>query len=199
MKLLLAMTALSAAAGFIGGIVVMSWIENREIQQAMDDASKIQTQRQVITERAKTLDADAERLGAVVLERERDILRLRDKLNITQARLQTVMARPIPEDLAPRLDELQSRILVLVETTNDQKRLIQAQDGAISGLQAQLLATSAARDAWKRSAEEGGREALQLRAALAAQQGIAKNAVWKGRIQGLAVGLGAGYIGGRLK
>lgn len=199
MKLLLAMTALSAAAGFIGGIVVMSWIENREIQQAMDDASKIQTQRQVITERAKTLDTDAERLGAVVLERERDILRLRDKLNITQARLQTVMARPIPEDLAPRLDELQSRILVLVETTNDQKRLIQAQDGAISGLQAQLLATSEARDAWKRSAEEGGREALQLRAALAAQQGIAKNAVWKGRIQGLAVGLGAGYIGGRLK
>ena len=147
MKLLLALTALSAAAGFLGGLALMSWIEHKELQQALDDTSKIQTQRQVIAERAKALDADAERLGAVVLERERDVLRLRDRLNATQAKLQTVMARPIPEDLAPRLDELQSRILVLVETTNDQKRLIQAQDGAISGLQAQLLATSAARDA----------------------------------------------------
>lgn len=196
MKGLLALSALSAATGFIGGIALMAWLEQREMQDAINDAGKIQTQRQVITERAKTLDADAERLRTVVLDRERDILRLRDKLNATQAKLQTTLARPIPEDLAPRLDELQSRILVLVETTNDQTKLIQAQDAAFSGLQAQLLATSAARDAWKRSAEEGGREAVQLRAALAAQQGIAKSALLRGRIQGFALGFASGAAGG---
>jgi uncharacterized small protein (DUF1192 family) len=79
-----------------------------------------------------------------------------------------------------------------------QDQLIQAQDHQIQGLQAQVLDLTSARDSWRTSAKDSQQEAVQLRAALAAKDGLIKGALWKGRIQGFAVGIGSGYGAGRL-
>jgi len=42
------------------------------------------------------------------------------------------------------------------------------------------------------------RQIVGLQLALEAQKGLTKGALWKGRIQGLAVGAAGGYLGGRL-
>ena len=92
---------------------------------------------------------------------------------------------PTPVDLAPvvaRLDEL-----------------VKAQDHEISGLKAQVATITLARDSWKLAAQDSGREALHLRASLAAKEGLLKAERWKGRIEGFAVGFAGGYVTGRLQ
>ncbi len=80
-----------------------------------------------------------------------------------------------------------------------QDLLIAAQDRQIQDQTLQIKTLSLARDSWRLSAQESAAEALQLRSALAAQQGLIKGALWRGRLQGFAVGLGSGYIAGRLR
>lgn len=200
MKGLWALTALSAALGFVGGIVLMNWIDRQEMQDAIDEAAQHQTRREAIADQAKVLDIDAERFENVSQGYAREVFRLREKLKATQARLANV-TRPIPADGKPQIEMLESQVQEVSALVTDQKALIQAQDASIQGLQAQVISLTAARDAWKRSSDEGAREALNLRAALAQQQGLAKSALWRGRIQGFALGIVAGgssgYVAGR--
>ena len=97
MKTLWALTALAAGLGFVGGIVLMNWIDRQEMQDAIDDAAKHQTRREAIADQAKVLDIDAERFENVSQGYAREVFRLREKLNATQARLANV-TRPIPAD-----------------------------------------------------------------------------------------------------
>jgi chromosome segregation ATPase len=195
MKTLWALTALAAGLGFVAGIVMMNWIDRQEMQDAIDDAAKHQTRREAIADQAKVLDIDAERFENVSQGYAREVFRLREKLNATQARLANV-TRPIPADGKPQIEMLERQVQEVSALVTDQKALIQAQDASIQGLQAQVISLTAARDAWKRSSDEGAREALNLRAALAQQQGLAKSALWRGRIQGFALGIVAGGSGG---
>lgn len=200
MKTLWALTALAGGLGFVAGIVMMNWIDRHEIQDAIDEAAQHQTRREAIADQAKVLDIDAERFENVSQGYAREVFRLREKLIATQARLANV-TRPIPSDGKPQIEMLERQVQEVSVLVNDQKALIQAQDASIQGLQAQVISLTAARDAWKRSSDEGAREALNLRAALAQQQGLAKSALWRGRIQGLALGIVAGgssgYVAGR--
>lgn len=195
MKTLWALTALSAALGFVGGIVMMNWIDRQEMQDAIDEAAKHQTRREAISDQARVLDIDAGRYEKVSQGYAREVFRLREKLKATQARLANV-TRPIPADGKPQIEMLERQVQEVSALVTDQKALIHAQDASIQGLESQVIAITAARDAWKRSADEGAREALNLRAALAQQQGLAKSALWRGRIQGFALGIVAGGSGG---
>lgn len=78
-----------------------------------------------------------------------------------------------------------------------QEAVIQAQAYYINGLETKISDLTISRDAWKASAQAGEREAAGLRIALEAQKSLTKGALWKGRIQGLAIGLGSGYVLGR--
>ena len=200
MKTLWALTALSAALGFVGGIVMMNWLEVRELQTALDDAAQHQTRREAITAQAQVMDIDAGRYEKVSQGYAREVFRLREKLKATQARLASIPQR-VPADGKPQIEVLEKQVQEVSVLVHDQKALIQAQDASIQGLESQVIAITAARDAWKRSADEGAREALNLRAALAQQQGLAKSALWRGRIQGFALGIVAGgssgYVAGR--
>ena len=97
---------------------------------------------------------------------------------------------PEPEPVAPPVD--------LAAVVAQQDLLITAQDKQIQDQAGQIHTLTLARDSWRLSAQESAQEALQLRSALLAQQGVAKAQRWMGRLEGLAVGLGAGYVGGRL-
>lgn len=97
------------------------------------------------------------------------------------------------------VDELNARIADQAALIEAQNEALQAQDHEIGGLKAEVATLTRARDAWRRSAEEGGREALQLRAALAAREGSLRAERWRGRIEGLAVGVALGYGAGRMQ
>lgn len=92
---------------------------------------------------------------------------------------------PPPVDLAPLVSKLDELNQALTKENAD--------------LKANILTLTAARDSWRSAAGEFQREAVSLRIAHEAQLSAIKAARWKGRIEGFAVGLGSGYIGGRLK
>ncbi len=77
--------------------------------------------------------------------------------------------------------------------------LIQAQQVVISDQAAVIGTLIVSRDAWKATAEARQREAAGLRIALDAQKSVAASSKWLGRVQGFAIGLGAGYVTGRLR
>lgn len=105
-------------------------------------------------------------------------------------------------DVQPVLPEIASDsdlVIAQAQVIEKQDAEIKAQDAEIKGLRAHVVTITKSSDSWKLSAQESQREALQLRAALAAREGLETSALWKGRIQGFAVGLAGGYVGGRLK
>ncbi len=77
--------------------------------------------------------------------------------------------------------------------------VISAQDGLIKEQAAQILDLTVSRDSWKGAYEEEHRRAVALQIALDAQKHAAKSGKWVGRLQGFAIGLGAGYVGGKLR
>ena len=76
--------------------------------------------------------------------------------------------------------------------------LINAQGRLIEEQKAQILDLTASRDAWKGAFEEEHQRSVELQLALDAQRHAAKSVKWLGRIQGFAIGVGAGYVGGKL-
>lgn len=80
-----------------------------------------------------------------------------------------------------------------------QRELISAQETRITLLEGNVSTLTLSRDAWRTSAQASAQEAVQLRAVIAAQQGLIAGALLKGRLQGLAVGLGSGYVAGGLR
>ena len=80
-----------------------------------------------------------------------------------------------------------------------QEAVIEAQSNLIKLQETKIDDLTISRDLWKASTEAGAREAAGLRIALEAQKSLTKNALLRGRIQGLAIGLGSGYVIGRLQ
>ena len=78
----------------------------------------------------------------------------------------------------------------LTEQVEAQREQIQARDGLILSLEAQ-------RDGWKQAHDERHRATVALSLALDGQKAAANGALWRGRLQGFAVGIASGYLAGR--
>ena len=101
-------------------------------------------------------------------------------------------AAPVATQPGPVADE---RDAVIAKDSE----LIQAQQVVISDQAAVIGTLIVSRDAWKATAEQRQREAAGLRIALDAQKSVANSGKWMGRVQGFAIGLGAGYVTGRIR
>lgn len=77
--------------------------------------------------------------------------------------------------------------------------VIEAQANFIKGQEAQISALVISRDEWKSAFEAERKRATGLEIALDAQKHLNKSGRWLGRLEGLAVGLGAGFTVGRLR
>ena len=126
--------------------------------------------------RAQVADADAKAARAAEL-----VAKLRN--------------RPLPAPgVVPSADpgplEPVGLIDALTEQVEAQREQIQARDGLILSLEAQ-------RDGWKLAHDERQREAVALRLALEGQKAAVNGALWRGRVQGFAVGIASGYLAWR--
>lgn len=148
------------------------------------DASKSQALAKDKEIEVKDVDLAAAR--AEMAQRIAELARVKASLHAAPATPPVVHDQPIQPgvvDLAP-LVKLQDEV-------------IRAQSEVVAQQETKIINLTASRDLWKGSSEAREREAAGLRIALEAQKSLTKGALWKGRIQGLAVGLGAGYLAGR--
>ena len=78
-----------------------------------------------------------------------------------------------------------------------QDEVIQAQQVQINDQAVQIHTLTLDRDFWKTAYGESSKEATARRLALEGQLAATKAALWRGRIEGFVVGIGAGYAGGK--
>lgn len=159
-------------------------IEQANIEHGRADAQ---------TATARALDEKAKEQAAIAKDAQARVDQLRAEVARLRVPKPASPAAPTVEPVSPVLPSVD-----LVPLVAKLDELVQAQDHEISALKGQLETVTHARDSWRLTAESSGREALQLRASLAAKEGLIKGALWKGRVQGLAVGIGSGYLAGRL-
>ena len=143
-----------------------------------------------------TYDQQVQAQDSAVQSDAQEVARLRAEV----ARLRRPAPRPDPKPIPtePSIPQPVSSPVDLAPVVAKLDELVKAQDREISGLKAQVVTITKARDSWKLAAQDSGREALQLRASLAAKQGLLKAERWTGRIEGFAVGLAGGYVTWRL-
>ena len=163
-----------------------------------NDAAAYQSHESSVIHAAQgaTYDRQAEAQALELQAADREVERLRAEV----ARLRRPAPRPDPKPIPtePSIPQPVSSPVDLDPVVARLDELVKAQDREISGLKAQLVTITKARDSWKLAAQDIGREALNLRASLAAKEGLLKAERWKGRIEGFAVGCAGGYVAGRL-
>ncbi len=126
--------------------------------------------------RAQVADADAKAARAAEL-----VARLRNR---------PVSAPGVVPDPGPVSLEPVALIDALASQVEAERVRVAARDAVILSLEAQ-------RDGWKRAHDDRQRETVALRLALEGQQAAVNGALWRGRIQGFAVGIASGYLAGR--
>ena len=126
--------------------------------------------------RAQVADADAKAARAAEL-----VARLRNR---------PVSAPGVVPAVDPGPLEPVGLIEALTEQVEAQQEQIQARDAVILSLEAQ-------RDGWKRAHDDRHKETVALRLALDGQKAAVNGALWRGRVQGFAVGIASGYLAGR--
>ena len=92
---------------------------------------------------------------------------------------------PVDVDGLSQLDKAKDEVILA------QANYIEGQDAKISG----MTISTGLKDKIIASQD---RQIVGLHLALEAQKGLTKGALWRGRIQGLAVGAASGYLAGRL-
>lgn len=90
------------------------------------------------------------------------------------------------------------RILELTIENGKLRDVVSSLDKYVVQLEGKVTALTLSGDLKTVALRARDQESVQLHAVIAAQQGLIKGALLKGRIQGLAVGLGSGYLAGKL-
>ena len=140
-------------------------------------------------QQAEKADADLASQAPKLAEARADVVR---KAAVLAAARTATTPQP-PADPAP-ID-----VAALAPMDRAKDELIAAQKVYITGLESQNATLVISRDAWKATSTARDVENLNLRAANAAKDGLIAGALWKGRLQGLAIGIASGYVTGRIQ
>ena len=156
-------------------------VDEKKAQDHADQAAIIDARLPAIQDQ---LDNAKEALAKLSSEREVLLKKLAESKKVLPS-LPQVTTPTVTTD--PRDEVIVSDAKVI----ENQKLVIAQQDSKIV-----LLTTS--RDEWKAAFNDEQRRATGLQIALDAQKRVSVSGKWVWRLQGLAVGFGAGYVAGRL-
>lgn len=193
----IALAVVAALLIALAGLSVWSCVGKHRVQTQTTQADQHHQAAAVAAAKGEAQDQVAERQGVKVQSDASEVSRLRAEL----ARLREPKPVPPQDPAGPPAPDPQpvTPPVDLAPIVAKQDELIKALDLQVYDQAQQIKTLTLARDSWRLGAQESAKEALQLRAALAAQEGLTKAALWKGRIQGLMIGAGAGYVGGRIQ
>ena len=200
MQVILAVALL--VAGAVGGFAITTHYHSTQEGKAEQEAN-------VAKEQAIVARALAEQKEQEVAVQKAAVVAAEAKAKDSDARYQRLLAQhtqapplppmpdTIPADCQPVYERCKAAEEQLAEANavvasgtlvlNDSKAQVKELKAAL-GLSTQLAGH------WKKAADEERKRAACLEVALEAQKALTKQALWKGRWQGLAIGIGGGYL-----
>lgn len=167
-----------------------------KVNEAETQANIAKGERDAITAQAQAKDKEIAAKNAATVADKRALARANAEIQRIKDLPPVVPIGPGTPDLSPVV-ECQRELSVARALNAAYEVGKQASEKYIFKLERENEDLTVSRDLWKASTEAGAREAAGLRIALEAQKSLTKNALWKGRFQGLAIGLGTGYVIGR--
>lgn len=159
--------------------------------QAENQANVAKVERDAFEAQAKAKDKTIESKDAAIMADKRSLARANAEIQRIKELPPIVINGPGTPDLRPVVERQKQ----LIDAYEVGKR---SNEVYIKDLESKNFDLTCSRDLWKASTEAGKREAVGLRIALDLQKSLTKGALWKGRIQGLIVGLGSSYIAKRI-
>ena len=197
---------LAIVAGVLAVFLLLAFALGYGIGQRkqMNRATQAEKQADELKGKADALKAQAITQDKALAGAEPRLAEQRAKVDRLTAELTRLRAsHASAEASAPReatdFEPVPGPVVDLAPVVAKQDEIIQAQAEVIKDQDVKISGLILSRDAWRGSAESREAEAIQLRAALTAQQGLNTGALWRGRIQGFAVGIASGYVAGRLR
>lgn len=145
---------------------------------------------------AQTNDTQAKQQAQALADADAKVAQLKHELASLRSSKPSDSEAPVGAPSAGPLAPVGGAGLDAVVAKQDQ--VIQAQDTQIQGLKLQVTTLTASRDQWKAAYEAESRASTAKQLALEAQIAATKASRWRGRIEGFAVGVGVGYVGGKL-
>lgn len=163
------------------GLGYYSGHKNQQIDKAMAQSQELKGRVNALQEQARLAVAQADEAAKTAAQHAATAQALKAKL----AKLQAVPAAPgVSDPMGVVGDDLRDQII----TAQDSQ--IAAQKDEIKGLRAAL-------DLKDRALVTSEQRARGLELALEAQKHAQRSQRWLGRIEGVAVGIAIGYVGGR--
>ena len=117
------------------------------------------------------------------------------KAELAQLHAAPVLPPTTPGTPDPQPDQANTDLVPVVAKLRE---IVKAQDDQIQGQADEIHTLTLSRDSWKLAYDESGKESAAVRIALEAQMAAVKASRWRGRIEGFAFGVVAGYAGGKL-
>ena len=178
----------------LGALSLFDSCKSKVVHEAEQAAAVAQGEANAHQQAAQAIPSHEAVLGnaqAVVDQARAEVARLRKQLEAAsrvQPPSEASAGSSDPAPVAPDLGEL----------VRSQGTLIEAQDGQIKALKLALQDETSRSGEWKAAFEAERRRSAGLEIALAAQKSISKSDCWLGRVEGLALGIGVGYVGSKL-
>ena len=169
------------------GLTVHGCAKQAQAQKQSINAAVATGEAQTHAQQAQSLDAQAEAQAKAIQDQDQIISDLRAKL--------AAKSKPSP---APSAVPDVPAVPVVDDADSLKDQLIEAQDKQITSLKGEVMTLTTQRDHYRAAFEAENTARVATEMSLSASLALAKTERWKGRLEGLAVGLGAGYIGGRI-
>lgn len=184
--------AVGVAAIFYGLVCLNQIYWSRQTRQQTTVSDTAHQEATAHVDQAQALEPQETQQAREVQDAKAEVVRLRGEV----ARLRKGSAPQAPS--LPDTPDTVAPLVDLAPLVARQDELIQAQDRQIAGLEASLQTVTASRDHYKAAFEDESRARTAQTLALEASLANAKAQRWKGRVEGFVVGLGSGYLGGKL-
>ncbi len=150
--------------------------------------------------RADAHEGEAGQADARAAAREGDLAQSKADTERLRLELERLRRRPVAvRPIEPGTSALAEPVADLAPLVAKQDELIQALEKDNGLLRAQLIDVTAGRDKWRLTAKAREDQVFSLELALEAQKAMTRGALWRGRLQGFAVGFAAHDIAGRIR
>ena len=167
------------------GLGYYSGHKNQQIDKAIAQSQELRGKISALQEQARLAVAQADEAAKTAAQHAATAQALKAKL----AKLQAVPAAP----------SVSGPVGVVDPTGDLRDQIIAAQDKQIAALGVEIKGLRAALDLKDQALVTAEQRARGLELALDAQKHASRSQRWLGRIEGVAVGIAIGYVGGKLQ